>query len=90
MVVTYIFVLETNTGATIHIGGLRIIGTLCGVVFAYVVCDVHSYCDRIVLYSCVSGLGHILPESSCTRCPDNSEASIMYFDSNVNYDGATF
>ncbi|KAF8328929.1 Fusaric acid resistance protein family-domain-containing protein [Cantharellus anzutake] len=34
MVATYIFVLETNTGATIQVGGLRLLGTLLGAVMA--------------------------------------------------------
>lgn len=35
--ITYIFVLETNTGATIRTGGLRFLGTVCGAIYAYVV-----------------------------------------------------
>ncbi|KAF9505296.1 hypothetical protein BS47DRAFT_1385984 [Hydnum rufescens UP504] len=35
-IATYVFVLETNTGATIRTGALRLIGTFCGVIFAYV------------------------------------------------------
>lgn len=35
--ITYIFVLETNTGATIRTGGLRFLGTVCGALYAYIV-----------------------------------------------------
>ena len=35
--ITYIFVLETNTGATMRIGGLRLLGTLLGAAMACLV-----------------------------------------------------
>ncbi len=37
IVVTYIFVLETNTGATIRVGGLRLLGTFLGALMASLV-----------------------------------------------------
>jgi hypothetical protein len=36
-VVAFIFVLETNTGATVRAGALRLIGTIGGAIFAYIV-----------------------------------------------------
>ncbi|KAJ3777872.1 hypothetical protein FB446DRAFT_77222 [Lentinula raphanica] len=36
MLISYIWVLQTNTGATLRIGYLRMLGTICGALYAYV------------------------------------------------------
>lgn len=52
IVVTYIFVLETNTGATMRIGGLRLLGTLLGAAMACLVWIIahRTPCALVILY----------------------------------------
>jgi len=38
MVVSYVWVLETNTGATWRTGYLRLVGTIIGAIYAYLCC----------------------------------------------------
>lgn len=57
-VVTYIFVLETNTGATIRTGALRFIGTIVGALYAYIVSSTSSLMQNFML---TSNSGEILP-----------------------------
>jgi hypothetical protein len=53
-VITYIYVLETNTGATIRTGGLRFVGTVCGALYAFMVCNINSIDLALELNNLVS------------------------------------
>ncbi|TFK55317.1 hypothetical protein OE88DRAFT_1780799 [Heliocybe sulcata] len=75
MLITYIWVLETNTGATWRVGYLRISGTIIGAVYAYItwlICKTNPYgmitlvtaadipITWIIMYTKVSSMGVVM------------------------------